>query len=139
MHVCMSACTLFFSSAKAVKTCMFQYGNKISPSMHQLGCGIYPDGSFQMQHSFSPLRKDDVTIQLGLIYQLSLDNKLHGDQTLRLNGPGQTLIKDASEQERRRESKRERERERGSHFGSSAAPLLGGLCRSLASGGEVTG
>ena len=41
---------------------------------------------------FSPLRKHHVTIQLGLIYQLSLDNKLHGDQTLQLNGPGQIAI-----------------------------------------------
>ena len=44
------------------------------------------------------------------------------------------------ERERERESEREREREREreicSHFGSSAAPLLGGLCRLLASGGR---
>ena len=31
---------------------------------------------------------------------------------------------------------RERERETDLYFGSSAAPLLGGLCRSLASGGS---
>ena len=31
---------------------------------------------------------------------------------------------------------KKRERERGSHFGSSAAPLLGGLCCPLASGGS---
>ena len=34
------------------------------------------------------------------------------------------------------ERKTARERERCSHFGSSAAPLLGGLCRLLASGGR---
>ena len=36
-----------------------------------------------------------------------------------------------------KDRQRERERERsGSHFGSSIAPLLGGLCRLLASGGR---
>ena len=38
----------------------------------------------------------------------------------------------------RRARKRERERERRrSHFGSSAAPVLGGLCRPLARGGDM--
>ena len=62
------------------------------------------------------------------------------------------LSERAREREREREPERERERERGrerererergregesrSHFGSSTAPLLGGLCRLLASGGR---